>query len=415
MRRLLAVSLTLAAPLTARAERPGAPACLTPFAEIDLREQVERAKAAIDAGDVAAHREALTAIEAGIPCLDGQLPSRLWAEFLVTEALIRYADEAPGWQAPLKLAMDLVPDLAIPPHLMRDYFPPADPPGMPIEVPKGQLVVLDGRIVTGFIPPLAGMHVAQTVLDGTWHSRLVRGEPFPSEWLGTTTPTPDPTPAPAPRPTRALSSWGSVGLTGGFGAWGQSARDDAQVVERSTSGTWLGASSHGVQGITRGGGLFWTVAGGAQDSAAAPDAARARRQVPLGSVFAGASLFDEPLSVWLGGGAATARLTQSGSEGLDETLLWVPQYLVGVSYRARDGLPLDLSAGGGWGPWGTHAQAHAGAALLDLGAMALRVGADGTFTQATLVDRNLPGQPAVGRASTWSGGLNLGVSWGVDR
>ncbi|MCB9675581.1 MAG: hypothetical protein H6737_10720 [Alphaproteobacteria bacterium] len=381
-------------------------ACETPMKEQELRDLVAQAVAAIDAEDDRAHRQVFETLEKRIPCLDGQMPSRPWADFLVTEALIRYADQLPDWQRPLKLALDLVPDHPdVPPWLLEEYLEPADPTGASQPVPSGQVVVVDGRVVVGDIPPLAGIHVVQTIRDGKWNSRLVKGQPFPPEWL----PKPD---VPKVKVTDAYSSWGAAGLDLGLGRWGQRPPTDGAdglIDERSFPGAGIGVSTHGQQSIAGPVGVFWTVDGSLQSSALADANEAGRRMVPFGSGFAGVALFDQPISIWLGGGVGSTRI--STFEG--EKYIALGHYLAGVSFRSRDPIGIDVFGGGGWGPWGAHFQAKAGATVLDLGPVGLRIGARANLADATLVNYEPDDRPVIGRSSRWEGGIDVGMSWGV--
>jgi len=398
----------LAASLATLLSTPAlAQSCDTPMSVTELREIVGDAVAAIDQEDAAKHRGAQLALEERLPCLDEQLPSRAWADYLVTEAMIRHADELSDWQTPLQLALELVPGHPdVPGWMLDEYTEPDAPPGEPIPLPSGVVIAIDGRVVVGAIPPLAGLHVVQIVEGSKWKSMLLKGRPFPAEWLAS--------PEEPARPvTEALASWGSLGLTIGFGSWSQrppGAVDPMILDAKSFPGASVGLAGHGQQQITGPVSVFWTLDGSLQSSPPSAGADSGKRMVPFGSGFAGAALFDQPLSIWLGGGALTTRIsTFSGEE-----YIVLPHYLVGVSYRSAEPLALDVFVGGGWGPWGSHFQARTGATVVDLGPVGLRVGGHATFADATLLNFAAPGQPdLVGRATRWEGGIDLGISWGV--
>ncbi|MEZ4322116.1 MAG: hypothetical protein R3F61_31885 [Myxococcota bacterium] len=377
------------------------------MSDAELRDLVAKAIEAIDKEDARTHREVLTTLEGRVPCLEGQMPSRPWADFLVTEALIRYADQLPDWDRPLQLALDLVPDHPdVPAWLLDEYRPPAPPVGDPMTIPDGRLIVIDGRVIVGTVPPLSGLHVIQTVADGKWRSMLLRGQPFPREWFVVV---PD---KPEREVTDAYASWGAAGLSAAFGAWGQrppGTDDSGLIADRSAPGVGIGLSTHGQQSLFGPVAAFWTADGSVQLSGPADGSDSGTRPVPFGSLFAGAALFDQPLSVWIGGGVLNTRIsTFDGEQGIV-----LPHYLVGVSFRSRDPIGIDVMGGGGWGPWGAHFQARGGATLVDLGPAGLRLGARATWADATLLDFEPDDRPVIGRSSRWEGGLDLGISWGI--
>jgi hypothetical protein len=381
--------------------------CATPMTETELRALTRNAQTAIDEEDVAAHGKVLDTLEARIPCLVDAIPSRPWADFLVTEILVRYADETGDWQQPMRTVDKLVPDHPDVPGWLRDeYVVPPDPIGEPIPIPKGALVVVDGRVQAGKVPPLVGLHVVQVFRDDVWRSMLTRNRAFPRDWLE-----PDPAPVPRPEPTEARSSWGSLGIGGAFGTWSQrpeTGSSSGLLDDRDFPGTGLVLATHGQQTLAQPVGVFWA-ADGALQSSAGSETGDSRRFVPFGSGFVGASLFDQPLSVLLGGGAVTTRIVTADAE---QTVV-LPHYFAGLSFRSADPIGLDIMAGGGWGPWGAHAQARTGATFVDLGPVGLRVGARGSYAVATLLDFEPENRPVIGRSRRWEGGLEVGISWGV--
>ncbi len=381
-------------------------ACPTPMSEAELRGLTREAVVAIDREDVQAHRAVLDTLEERVPCLEDAIPSRPWADFLVTEVLIRYADGTASWQVPLRTVDKLVPDHPDVPGWLRDeYTPPPDPPGEPLSIPSGALVVVDGRVQAGRVPPLTGLHVVQVFRDDEWKSVLTRNRSFPREWLAE-----KPRVEPRPEVTEAYASWGSIGLGGGFGAWSQRPTADTSsglIQAADFPGTGLTVASHGQQVVFQPVGVFWS-ADLALQSSADSGSSDTRRLVPFGSGFVGASLFDQPLSVLLGGGALTTRITTP-----EEQVVVLPHYFAGISFRSAEPIGLDVMAGGGWGPWGAHAQGRAGATLVDLGPVGLRVGARGSYAVATLLDFEPENRPVIGRSRRWEGGLEVGISWGV--
>lgn len=393
--------------------------CETPFTLDELRVVVGTALSAIDQGDPATHQRASEELVARIPCIQGQVPATEWADYLVTEALVRYLEKTPGWEKALKTALELSPNHPyIQDFILEDYLEPPDPPGEPVPIPPGHVVVIDGRILTGAVPPLDGLHVVQDLHEGKWRSKVLRGEAFPAEWLQPAAPLDDEPKAPreprAPREPKVggLATWGTVGLSGGLGNWSQSSTElDPSVVERQTSGVAISLSSVGQLYFVRPLGVFWVADLQLQDSQSA-SADPSRQFVPFGKVFGGISLLDKPISLWVGGGYTTVRVQEKGQE----RPFGMGNYLVGLSFRSQGPIPIDAMAGGGVLPWAYHGVLNAGATIIDLGPVGLRIGVQADFTRAHLGDADLPlgDRMRLARANRWTGGLVVGLAWGRD-
>lgn len=379
--------------------------CEQPFSQAELRSTIGRAKAAIENGDPAAHVRASDALRDGIACLESQLPSNEWADFLVTEALIKYAEKAPGWEKALKLALELVPDHPdVQDFILEDYLEPAPAAGPSKPIPDGTVVFIDGKIVTRSIPPLDGLHVVQMVRDGRWQSRMLRNEPFPDHWLVVEQ---------AEEPVRqrrrvGLASWGTVGLYGGFANWSQTGVASVpSVTDRDESGAHFGIAGHGQLYFVRSLGVFAWADGSIQN---AGNVDGGTRPAGFADGFVGFSFLDSPLAVWAGGGVTTVRVQELDSE----RPFAMPHYLLGLSFRSEGSLPLDVTAGGGLLAWGWHARAEAGATILPLGPAGLRVGARFKYARARLGNANLKvsDRDALARGEQLTAGLFVGIAFG---
>lgn len=379
--------------------------CEQAFSPAELRAVIGRAKAAIENGDPAAHVRASDELTAGVECLEAQLPSKEWADYLVTEALIKYSEKTPGWEKALKLALELVPDHPdVQDFILDDYLEPPAPSGEAKPIPKGMVVFIDGKIVTGQIPPLDGLHVVQVVENGAWKSKLLRGEPFPDHWLQV-----EPVEPPVPeRKTDQLASWGTVGLYGGFANWSQTrVSDDPSIADRSASGPHFGIAGMGQLYFVKPMGVFvW--ADGSLQNAADPDGKT--RPAGFADGFLGLSFLDSPLALWVGGGVTTVRVQELDKE----RPFAMPHYLVGLSFRSGGGVPLDVTAGGGLMTWGWHVRAEAGATILPIGPAGLRVGGRFKLASAKLGNANLriSERDLLARGQQLTAGLFVGLAFG---
>ena len=175
----------------------------------------------------------------------------------------------------------------------------------------------------------------------------------------------------------------------------------------------FGITTLGQLNLLRPLGVFWLADLQLQDSERAGLAADPGRGiVPFGKVFAGISLLDRPLSVWVGGGYTTVRV----QEKENERPFGMGNYLVGLSFRSGGSIPIDAMGGGGVLPWAYHGTLTAGATIVDLGSVGLRVGAHGDFTRAHLGDATVPmaDRSRLARADRWTGGVDVSLAWGRD-
>lgn len=381
--------------------------CSTPLDDDGLRAIVDRARAAIEDGDVAAHLRASEELEARIPCLVEQLPRRPWADFLVTVSLVKHLDQSPDWNLPLSVALELVPDHPdVPAFLLEEYAPPTTPPGDPVPIPPGTVLVLDGKVLLGEVPPLAGIHVVQTVADGSWRSLLLEHEPLPASFLHTETPERAPTDA---RPHPASPGWGTAQLTVGAATWSQVPEGD-ELDQRTERGPKLGASTVGQVVLTGPLGAFWRAG---FDLALVKSDASTRRPVPLGDLHTGLSL-GRSLGVWLGGGFTVLRL--DAPDPTNERPLLLPHYLLGLAGALDGPAAVDFAVGGGYAPgiggspfWGSHGFARVGVGPKNARRLRPRLGIEASIVRAALENRST-GSP-LGLARSTRLAVDLGVRW----
>ncbi|MCB9677388.1 MAG: hypothetical protein H6737_19935 [Alphaproteobacteria bacterium] len=149
--------------------------CTEPLTEKELKSIVSAASAAVGNDDVAGFRGQYKELSRRVPCLAGPVPRASWAEMLVLDAIVRFA-EGQDVSAPLGTARTVDPGVEVPPFLAEIETPTRKGGD---SVPSGVELYLDGARVTR-LPPLAGDHVVQRVVDGEWESTL--SSSVPKSW-----------------------------------------------------------------------------------------------------------------------------------------------------------------------------------------------------------------------------------------
>lgn len=194
----LGASLALAAPCE-------------PMDEAEFRSYVFDAQSAIDRGDLELSSSILTEVGLRIPCLDGPPSSRMWADLLVSRAIVEFSRGGP-WEDAMAAALRIRPfvDPGVGPShpLARWIAPPPPPPGPP--VPPGVRLFVDG-LPADHLPPSEGLYLVQKTDGRFWNTVLVQDGDLPPGWAE----------APVEQPQRIVA-WGRVGAAAGIGTLSQS-------------------------------------------------------------------------------------------------------------------------------------------------------------------------------------------------
>lgn len=328
-------------------------------------------------------------LEERIPCLTAVPAPEVWAQHLVSLAVLAYAQDG-DWQTPLASALRVHPSVdrgVGATHPIAQWSAPYEDTGTLSPVPRGVTVHIDARKVS-YVPALKGPHLVQVERGGVLRSAFLVDQPIPAEWL----------PVPAaelPTPStdsRAGDSIGWLAVSAGLG-W----RGGSQRVE--TPGDFLADDSGGVPfaGIgvigqmTVAGPVGLTIEGAAQLA-----------EFPLvagGSV--GLGLVSDALTATVG-----AALIADSVRVLDSDLPLValaPALMVGTTPGAMDGR-VELA----WAPAVSRIAVNSGIKL-GAGTLAPRIGLHGAWSQAHLV------QADSGRAINvggWQAAATFGVRLG---
>ena len=340
-----------------------------------------KATTVLDRDDLVSHGATWREIQEGLTCLEGPLPLETWASFLVGLALVERTLGDPGWAEPLQVATE------IDPAVKRDLgdktfraFAPAPPPPLGDLLPTDAVYWLDGHLVDRLPPLTGGPHVVQRDVAGTWTTLVVRGDPFPPDWL----PAPVVVPPP-PAPVGITASgvvWGIAGAEAVSQEIDQSASD---VDSRSATRALLGIGAHG-----RVGGRFG--AGG---------------DLVLGFTPGGSFAADGALGValgpvLLGAGAATAVIEQADANQL--AVLARPH--LGLSGAVEIGSWTGSGGvGGGWLPACANASGWL-AASPNTGGLSPVFGLDGGYSRLAFVEADGPNALVADR---WWIGAAVGV------
>ncbi len=384
MLRLLAASTIFAFASSAQA------AC-EPIGAGEFSLMINEANEAIDDDDLVKHGQIYRKMQASVPCLEEQLPSKLWSEFLVGQALVEFA-LGREWKVPLEVALRIHPTVrrSFGPPDIRKYVATAvsneDHPALPTDA----TYYMDGLRIERE-PEMVGLHIVQQLKNGVWNTRFLQRQPFPEDWkvqFEEVVETPE---------DEGATVVGTVSLLGGFGLAGQALGGPSITIpEFSGGGALVGIGSYGIFDLGEPVGAFWDVS--------------APLQVPgsMGvDVFAGASILPLPVGIWVGGGAVAVAIEDIGGKGL----LFLPQPHLGVSYAMdlSDSLGLDFNVGGGGLPVGFHLRAHGGVVSVAQDShLGWQAGLDFAGAQAFLQEK---GGTVTGSTSHWRVALRGGLAF----
>ena len=352
---------------------------------------LEEANEAIDDDDLVRHGQIYRKLQSSLPCLEEQLPSKLWAEFLVGLSLVEFA-MGREWEVPLEVALGVYPTVqrSFGPPDIRNFIPTAtsdeDNPALPTDA----TYYLDGIRIERE-PNIVGLHIVQQLKNGVWNTRLLQRQPFPEDWkvqFEEVVETPE---------DEGAAVVGSVSLLGGLGLAGQvtGARSVA-IPEFSGTGALVGLGSYGVFDLGEPVGMFW--------DASVP------LQVP-GSMgfdfFAGASILPLPVEIWVGGGVVAVTIEDTKSR----RMLFVPQPHLGLGFEL-DLSPsklLDFDVGAGALAAGYHLRAHGAlVSVADGSKLGWQAGMDFMGAQAFLQEG---GGGVSATTSHWRFGLRGGLAF----
>jgi hypothetical protein len=153
-----------------------------PFEESAFRASVFDAQSGIDRGDVELATGIVDAALRNLPCLDAAVDTSLWADLLVSWAIVEHS-RGGDWEGPLSAALRLRKGIdrgVGPGHPIYDYEPaPVGLTGAPVP-PSGRLFV-DGR-PSPVVPPSDGVWLVQRTDGRFWNTRLLADEALPAEW-----------------------------------------------------------------------------------------------------------------------------------------------------------------------------------------------------------------------------------------
>ncbi len=194
--------ILLAAPPAVAAE-----AC-EPLDEPAFRDLLLQLQAGIDRGDLDLSKEVVAAFETRIPCLTFAPEPRRWADLLVGEAIVRFAEGAP-WEPVMTTALRIYPavDRGVSSrHPLASWEPPE--PSEPLDVVRASDNLWVDGLRAEALPPAHEVHLVQRTDGRFWNSiRTGPDQPLPPGWAS----------APVEQPDRVIS-WGAFGLGMGIGS-----------------------------------------------------------------------------------------------------------------------------------------------------------------------------------------------------
>jgi len=398
-------SLALAAFLFAS---QGASAQCVSFGEGEFRTMVESSQKAIDQDDAYKHKQLMVEFIRNLPCLEMQLPKDAWAQFLVSEAIVRYTT-GQDWAAALNTALGIWPDVpGVPAFILEEWGPEAPGPSVKQDIPEGTTLFLDGVLVEDQYPSLRGLHVVQRLRDGEWEAHLIENGSWPPEWFaidGAVDPdgTSDPDGVDEPRETRPRAA---LGILIGVG-------HESQEVD--PAGTYLG---NGRRTGPVGGLSFWgelpvvSVVGVFADAKIPVQIPSVRSEseqggfdidtdpIILPDAYGGLALVLPQFAVHLGGGITQMRV----EEGNQPRTFTFPQPRLAVESVSETA---DFLIGGGYTPSASHVDLKATFQVAQRDGMSWRVGPMFEGASAQFVEE----KPGRGRtASVFRGRAILLVS-----
>jgi len=199
--RALPVAGTLATILLLGTPALAAPSC-DDLDEQGFRDLLLQLQAGIDRGDLELSREVVDSFQEQIPCLTFAPEPRRWADMLIGEAIVRFAEGEP-WEPVMATALRIYPavDRGVSSrHPLAAWEPPKT------DMPSTTAAAGDGVYVDGLpqrdVPSDEEVHLVQRTDGRFWNSvRTGPGAPLPTGW----------TAEPVEQPARIIS-WGAFGL-----------------------------------------------------------------------------------------------------------------------------------------------------------------------------------------------------------
>jgi len=377
---------------------------------------VKASETAINQDDAYKHKTLMAEFLRSLPCVETQLPKDAWAQFLVSEAIVRYASEQ-DWKNALNTALNVWPDVPGVPEFILDEWGPEAPKGpLDTPTPAGTTLFLDGVLVTRPLM-LTGLHIVQRLRDGKWDTRLLEDENWPAEWFAKEVELDDdgnPIAAPDPVPDGPVEIKGraAIGVLVGAGF-------ESQAVD--PAGNYLGNAQHTgpLSGLS-----FWGEIPFASSFGMFADA-KVPVQIPsvrteaeeggfeistdpiiLPDAYTGFAVILPEFAVHVGGGITQLRVNEGGNP----RTFTFPQPRIAiqsVSWKA------DFMLGGGYTPSATHVDLKATFHVGGNDGMSWRIGPLFEAANAKFVEE----KPKVGKARTASvfrgrAILLVSVTWG---
>jgi len=267
-------------------------ACDDVFYSVGLDPYRDELHRALDQDDLLPFYDVLSEIKEKVQCLDQPIGTDIWADVLVSIAMVQYAKRS-SFEGVLSAALEANEDWTrqmLSQHPLHDWSEPYTPQEG-LAAPKRVTVWVDG--VQSDVIPLQGVHLIQVQMEDEWRTVfLTEGEPLPASMY----------------PSELLPNWSfdadvGVGIMSRMELW-----------TPSVDGDWLSAGSGIrplwvllVEGETRspwGPGLWW-------DLTAAP------KERSLPSAYAGGMRYIGDLGLGIGGGFFQARAeTMAGPSDL---------------------------------------------------------------------------------------------------
>lgn len=180
-----------------------------PLDEVVFRDLLLQLQAGIDRGDLALSEDVVNAIAVRTPCLTFAPEPRRWADVLVGEAIVRFA-QGGDWEPLMAAALRIYPavDRGVSSrHPLASWVPPDAPAGEGTWAPEDARIFVDGLPVEQ-LPPPGEVHLVQRTDGRFWNSyRTGPDAPLPEGWAAQRVEQP-------PR----IVSWGALGLGLGIGS-----------------------------------------------------------------------------------------------------------------------------------------------------------------------------------------------------
>jgi hypothetical protein len=345
-------------------------AACEPLGAGEIGVMLEQANEAIDDDDLVRHGQIYRQMQASLPCLEEQLPSKLWAEFLVGLSLVEFA-MGREWKIPLEVALRVYPTVqrSFGPPEIRNFVPTAQNTDDNPLLPTDSMYYFDGVRIERE-PNIVGLHIVQQLKNGVWNTRLLQRQPFPEDWrvqFEEVVEVPE---------DEGAAIVGAVSLLGGLGLSGQvTGGQSVSIPEFSGTGALVGLGSYGIFDLGEPVGVFWDLS--------------IPFQVPgsMGvDVYAGASVLPLPVEIWVGGGVVAVTVEEANGKRL--VFLPQPHLNIGFDVDLSESKLLDFDVGGGALGSGYHVRAHGGlVSVAEEATVGWQAGMDFTGAQAFLVEK----------------------------